>query len=123
MATADNGCKLHTMRTHLLAILLLEVMDKELSAPGVWLSFLIPGLIGFLLGRRTWWAAIPFVGWNALGAQVQMSELHDPHVGQSIMSEVGRSYFVHSYAAMLISIVLPFAGMLIGWNRRKQQRN
>jgi len=109
------------MKSLILAFVLLEVMDKELTVPGVWFAFVIPGLIGFLLGRRTWWAGIPMIAWITLGAVVQLLELHDPFVGQSILSEAGPGYFIQSYAAIAVSLSLALGGMRIGWNSRREQ--
>ena len=106
------------MRPLLHTTLLLEVMDKEWSVQAVWFLFLIFGLIGLLLGRRTWWASIPALAVIALLAVHQLSEMHDPFVGPDMLSEAGRNYFVQSYAAIIISFILALGGMFIGWSRK-----
>jgi hypothetical protein len=72
------------MRPYLHSIVLLEVMDKEWSLPIVWPLFLILGIIGFVLGRRTWWACIPVIAGITLLAVGQLSEMHDSVVGGPI---------------------------------------
>ena len=109
------------MRPLLQTILLFEVMDKEWSIQAVWFLFLIFGLIGFLLGRRTWWASIPALAVIALLAVHQLSEMHDPFVGPDMLSVAGRNYFVQSYAAIIISFILALGGVIIGWSRKKHQ--
>lgn len=87
----------------------------------VWSVFLIFGLIGFFLGRRIRWAGIPAVAVITLSAVHQLSEMHDPAVGPDMLSEAGRSYFVQSYAAIMISFTLALGRIVIGWNRKKRQ--
>jgi hypothetical protein len=110
-----------TNAKYLHSIVLLEVMDKEWSLPIVWPLFLILGIIGFVLGRRTWWACIPVIAGITLLAVGQLSEMHDSVVGPDILSEPGHSYFVQSYAAIVISFVLALGGMIIGRIRKKGQ--
>ena len=96
-------------------------MDKEWSVQAVWFLFLIFGLIGFLVVRRAWWATIPTLAVIALMAVHQLSEMHDPFVGPAMLSEAGRNYFVQSYAAIITSVIWALFGMIVGWNRKKQQ--
>jgi hypothetical protein len=122
------------MRPYLHPIVLLEVMDKEWSLPIVWLLFLTLGIIGFVLGRRTWWACIPAIAGITLLAVGQLSEMHDSVVGPDILSEAGHSYFVQSYAAIVISFVFGIRrddhradpqertnGLTGAWSRRGKQ--
>ena len=89
-----------------------EVMDKEPSLLQVWLLFLFVSVGGFLLCRyRSWLLAVVlplalFLAWGHL------SELHDPFVGPAIAREAGRDYFIQSYIAMALGVVLPFLGMI-----------
>jgi hypothetical protein len=99
----------------------LEVMDKELSTPVVWLVFLILGLLGFVLGRRSRLAGLLVIAVIALNAIFQLLELHDPFVGPDILAEAGRSYFVQSYAAIAISFGLAIAGTLVRRDNKNRQ--
>ena len=93
-------------------VAILEVMDKEPSLLHVWLLFLIVGVGGFLLGRyRTWllFIVLPvatYLAWD------HFSELRDPYIGPDILNEAGRSYFIQSYVAMGLSIILPLLSLI-----------
>ena len=94
-----------------------EVMDKEPSPLDIWSLALIIGVGGFLLCRyRPWFLALVLP--VALLFSVSfLIELHDPFVGPHILSEAGRGYFIHSYAAMAVEIILPCLGVIA---RRKR---
>ena len=96
-------------------------MDKELSAPQVWLQFLALGLVGFFGGRRAWWVGLLAFAVIALGAWAQLSEMHDPFVGPNMLTEAGVGYFVQSYVAMVVSLALASAGIIIGIRRTTRQ--
>lgn len=98
-------------------VVLFEVMDKEPSLLHVWFLFLLVGVGGFLLCRyRGWLLAVVlpivlFLGW------AHLSELHDPFVGPAIAREAGRDYFIQSYVAISLAVVLPLVSVIC--RRRK----
>ena len=100
----------------LLALALLEVMDKEPGIISFWLSALVLGGAGFLLARRRWWYAVPILASLALGFVATWGEWTDPFVGPAIASEAGASYPYHLIASTLLAAVLTVAGMF--WRRR-----
>jgi hypothetical protein len=96
---------------------LFEVMDKEPSLLQIWSSALIIGVGGFFLCRYRPWAlavVLPIVLFLSTG---HLLELHDPFVGKHILREAGRTYFVQSYIAMAIQVVLPCLSLVV---RRKR---
>lgn len=92
----------------LLAIL--EVMDKEWRLPFLWAIFVALGLAGFIAARRRPWFAVPPIVFAAILGFGQLAELRDPSVGPAILQEGGRAYFLHSYAAIGLALVLPLLG-------------
>ena len=102
--------------------MIFEVMDKEPSLLGIWALFLLVGATGFLLCHlhRAWLIlALPVALLLSLS---HLTELHDPHIGPAILNEAGRSYFIQSYVAMSIALLLPVAGALIPRLKRQQPR-
>jgi hypothetical protein len=51
-----------------------------------------------------------------------LTELHDPYIGPAILNEAGRGYFLLSYVAMSIALLLPVKGALIPRLKRRQLR-
>lgn len=89
-----------------------EVMDKEPSLFGIWLFALVLGVGGFLLCRRRPWLLAVVLPLALVLHVGHLFELHDPQVGPHVLSEAGRSYFVSSYVATAVSVILPCLGAL-----------
>ncbi len=97
--------------------IIFEVMDKEPSLFDIWARAFIIGVGGFLLCRfRPLFlaAVIPIALLFSVG---QIVELHEPYIGESILAEAGRSYFIQSYIASAIQIILPFLGLISRRNK------
>ena len=93
-----------------------EVMDKAPSLFDIWSLALGIGVGGFLLCRFRHWflaAVLPVALLFSVGL---LQELHDPSVGKYILTEAGRGYYLQSYLAMLVQILLPCLGLI---DRRK----
>lgn len=103
----------------ILAVLALEVMDKEWPLSVVLIGFIGVGAIGLLICRKWPLAAVLFLPFLAYGSLRQGVELGDPYVGPAIRAEAGLSYVVLSWVAILSSLVLVGVGTLQGWRRRK----
>jgi hypothetical protein len=95
-------------------MILLEVMDKEPTVLGMWCGAVLWGGLGFVLSKRWWWAAVPFLAFAALGTAAVVSEIHDPFVGPAILQEAGPNYPVHAYVTAAINIALPLVGAAVG---------
>jgi hypothetical protein len=100
----------------LLALALLEVMDKEPGIVGVYVGAAVLGSAGFLLARRRWWYALPILTLLAVSFMGTWAEWTDPYVGPAIASEAGAWYPYHLIASTVIAVVLTGVGML--WRRR-----
>lgn len=98
-------------------LLLFEVMDKEPSLLGIWISSVVLGIGGFLLSRYHWWLVTIVLTIAVVSALAQISELRDPFVGPDIVREAGYSYVLQSYLAAAISIFLPSLGLIRKWRR------
>jgi hypothetical protein len=103
----------------LAAFLLLEVMDKEVGIPGLWISALILGAAGFFLARRRWWWAVPILALLAFSAVGIWAEWTDPFVGPGIAAEAGSRYPVHLVASTSLAVSL----ILVGLITRRQHPN
>jgi hypothetical protein len=97
---------------------LAEVMDKEPSVAALLTFGVCGGIASGLAARfrpRVLWVLAPIV---LFYFAVQLSELSDPVVGPAILREAGPSYVWASWA----SLVIPFAGLLIGAVLRRKRR-
>lgn len=99
------------VRVRPLALLVLEVVDKEPSVIAIWIRAIVLGLVGCLAGRWRRWAALPFMVWLGLSLWAGMGEVHDPFVGPAIFREAGRAYPWHLFASSMLGFVLAFLGM------------
>lgn len=102
-----------------LVLIVFEVMDKELSLPGVWLLNLSLAAFGYVLCRRYKWSLLFTLPVALFFSFAHLGELHDPHVGPAILEEAGRSYVIQSYAAMTIAILASCAGALVRLKSRR----
>ena len=89
------------------AILLLEVMDKEPPLAQRAALYSILSLIGVLLARKRWWYGLTVLPLAVIFGLADMSELRDPFVGPEIVGEAGLLHVVVWYALILASIVIP----------------
>jgi hypothetical protein len=98
--------------------LLFEVMDKEASLEGLWLTSLVLGIGGFLLARYRYRWLLLVVPIALFFAYDQISEIRDPSVGPHIVREAGQAYVTHSYVAVTVAFALPLVGAII-WRMRR----
>jgi hypothetical protein len=100
----------------LLALALLEVMDKEPGVLGFYVTAAVLGGIGFFLARRRWWYAVSVLALLAISFWATWGEWTDPYVGPAIATKAGAWYPYHLIASMVLAVALTLAGML--WRRR-----
>ena len=93
--------------------MLLEVMDKEASVSGMWISGLALGALGYFLARRWRWTSFLFVALGALLLWGTYDEITDPFVGPAILKEAGPLYKWHAIASALAVVCLPLAGAIL----------
>jgi hypothetical protein len=93
--------------------IILEVMDKVATVPGLWLGGITYGSVAFLAARWRRWAALPFLAIVLVGAGAVWMELQDPFVGPAILREAGEGYPWHLAISTSIAVVLALAGMVI----------
>lgn len=96
-----------------LGAVLLEVMDKEPTVPGMWIGALVFGGAAVLLARRSVVAALCVTALVVLAAVGRHEELTDPYVGPAIRREAGDAYFVHDY--MSTALALALCAGAVGW--------
>ncbi len=101
---------------HALALVLLEVMDKEPGITGFWASAAVLGILGYLLARRRWWWALPILVLLTASFIGTWSEWTDPFVGPAIAVEAGRFYGYHLIASTMLAAGATVAGMV--WPKR-----
>jgi hypothetical protein len=89
-----------------LGLVLLEVMDKELAIPQLWVTFLFLGIAAAWLARGSVVASLCVGSLIVLMAMGQHAELTDPFVGPAIRQEAGPWYAVHSYAAVAVALAM-----------------
>src|SRR5713101_5873469 len=99
------------------AIMFFEVMDKEPPLGLVLLLFLSIGGAGMVVGRRRPLLSVPFVAILLILGLAGFLELNDPFVGPAIREEGGFAYVWLSSSAILLGIVMPLAGAIIGARR------
>ena len=90
-----------------LAILLLEVMDKEPPLAQRAALYGILCLVGVLLARKRWWCGLTVLPVAVIFGLADMSELRDPFVGPAIVREAGLLHVVVWYALIVASILIP----------------
>jgi hypothetical protein len=90
-----------------LAILLLEVMDKEPPLAQRAALYGILCLVRVLLARKRWWCGLTVLPVAITFGLADMSELRDPFVGPAIISEAGLLHVVVWYALILSSVLIP----------------
>ena len=96
-------------------MMMLEVMDKELTVRGMWSTCLVVGALGFLAGRWRRWAAVPFAAYLMFVAYGVIAELRDPYVGPDIIAETGCCYRQRLLASVSVGVILIEGGL---WRRR-----
>ncbi|HEX8317888.1 hypothetical protein [Longimicrobium sp.] len=98
--------------------ILLEVMDKEISIPQMWVGYLLFGALAVYLAPRSiaWPVAIAL--WLAVVGWGQALELNDLWVGPAIRREAGEVYVTHSYASLIVGLLLCVAGIARHIRRR-----
>lgn len=106
----------------MMAMALLEVMDKEPSLPGMWICGVGFGALGYWAGRRWFWPAIPVLTLAIFWTYAMHVELTDPWVGPAIVREAGHAYVVQGYFTGFLSIALTMAGMATALARRWRGR-
>jgi hypothetical protein len=87
-----------------------EVGDKEPSLVALWCIAVALTAIGFLVSRRRRAFLLLLAPLAATWGWAVVQELRDPYVGPAIVEELGRSYVIQAYVAL----VLPFAFMGLG---------
>jgi hypothetical protein len=103
-------------------MMILEVMDKEPSLLSIWALFLLVGATGFLLCHlHRVWLVLTFPV-ALLLSLTHLTELRDPHISAAILNEAGRGYFIQSYLAMSVALLLPVVGALVPRPKRQQLR-
>jgi len=102
--------------------LILEVMDKEVGVPTMWVLAALIGVGGFVACRRRPWAALLLLPLVALSARFQYEEINDPYVGPAILREAGAAYPLHSYASHAVAAALILAGCVVWLTRRAKLR-
>lgn len=90
-----------------LAVLLLEVMDKEPPLAQRAALYGILCLVGVLLARKRWWFGLTVLPIAITFGLADMSELRDPFVGPAIVEEAGLLHVIVWYGLILASILIP----------------
>jgi hypothetical protein len=98
-------------------IILAEVLDKEPNLSFIWLVYGALALGGFWLCRIRWWWFAVIMPISGLAAWGGMSELWDRSVGPEIFRE-SPSLFLQWQFALLLSLVGPSSGFILGLGRR-----
>jgi hypothetical protein len=101
-----------------LAIVLLEVMDKEPPLAQRTALYGILCLLSVLLARKRWWFGLTVLPVAITFGLADMSELRDPFVGPEIVREAGLLHVVIWYALILVSILVPTITATIVRHRR-----
>lgn len=100
------------------AILLLEVMDKEPPLAQRAALYGIVCLVGVLLARKRWWFGLTVLPIAVTFGLADMSELRDPFVGPAIVEEAGLFHVLVWYALILASVFIPIITAIIVRHRR-----
>jgi ABC-type thiamin/hydroxymethylpyrimidine transport system permease subunit len=104
---------------NLASYLVFEVMDKEWPLWLVLVFFLGLGFSGIFICRKWPLASVLVLALTSLGAVRVVAELNDPYVAGAIRAEAGLPYFVLTYSAIGVSVLLTLAGTWLGSRRRK----
>jgi hypothetical protein len=99
-------------------VILLEVMDKEMSVPQMWIGYLLFGAMALYLAPRSVAWPLGIALWLAVVGWGQALELNDPWVGPAIRREAGEAYVTHSYASLFAGLLLCAAGIARHVRRR-----
>jgi hypothetical protein len=101
-------------------LLLLEVMDKELTVPQT-VAYAVPlGLIGFLAARWRAWLALPVLAILVIIADTVASELADSAVRAAILQEAGPYYAVQVFGLLGAAALATLAGAATRLYRRRR---
>lgn len=84
--------------------LIAEVGDKEPSLVALWCIAVALSALGFLVSRRRRAFCVLLGPFAAIWACAVYQALRDPYVGLAMLQELGRSYVIQGYVAL----VLPF---------------
>ncbi len=101
--------------------LVFEVMDKEWPLWLVLVFFLGLGSCGIVICRKWPLMSVFVLALVILGAIRVVAELNDPYVGGAIRAEAGLRYFVLTYLAIGVSVLLTLAGTWQGFTRRRSK--
>ena len=98
----------------LLALALLEVMDKEPGVLALWLSGIVWAAAGHVLGHRRWWAGAGVIAIRLLALWGLWGEITDPFVGPAIQREAGPFYAWHAVGSAALVVGATGAGIVSG---------
>ena len=101
-----------------LAILLLEVMDKEPPLAQRAAVYGVFALVGILLARKRWWLGLSVLPLVALFGLADVSELRDPYVVPAIIQEAGLLHVVAWYALIFLALAIPSVAAVIERRRK-----
>jgi hypothetical protein len=100
-----------------LPVVIAEVLDKEPSLAGIWLSHLLLAGLGYYLCGRDWRWLFAFVPLSAYAVWFGSIDLWDKSVGPAILEE-SSSFFVQWHVAMALAVAAPLVGFWRGLGRR-----
>lgn len=96
-----------------------EVMDKEPSRPGLWLTAAVVGVAGLVAWLWKGWAGAVV---SVVGLAWVWSfhwELVDPWVGPAIRQEAGPQYVRQAYASMMVCTLAHVVGITVWFVLRR----
>jgi hypothetical protein len=98
--------------------ILIEVMDKELSAPLIAAVSAAVGVAGYFLCRYKRYLALVIIPMLLFGTYIILSEVEDPYIRPAILSEAGSSYFVITYISIGFAFLATAAGVVSSRKRK-----